>query len=76
MTVDDLTRLFTLRDPRSSGKLITFFAGTRDGDETRLPPAEGIKLQFFPPDHLDSLMMPPLIRDGIHRYLAKLTWQG
>ncbi|MER7682157.1 NUDIX domain-containing protein [Streptomyces sp. NPDC096934] len=75
LTIGDLTRLFTLRDPRSSGKLITFFAGTWDGDETRLPLTEGIRLQFFPSDRLDSLdslMIPPLIRDGIHRYLAKL----
>ncbi|MFG3589438.1 NUDIX domain-containing protein [Streptomyces sp. NPDC047990] len=70
LTLDDLTELFTLHDPHNSGKLITFFAGTWDGDETRLPLAEGAKLQFFPPCHLDSLMIPPLIRDGIHRYLS------
>ncbi|GAA0280100.1 hypothetical protein GCM10010302_17340 [Streptomyces polychromogenes] len=33
-------------------------------------PAEGVKLQFFAPDYLDILTIPPFIRDGIHRYLA------
>ncbi|MGC5007454.1 NUDIX domain-containing protein [Streptomyces sp. DT203] len=70
LTVDDLTELFALRDLHGSGKLITFFAGTWDGDETQLPLAEGVKLQFFAPEHLDLLTIPPLIRDGIHRYLA------
>ncbi|MFF4041108.1 NUDIX domain-containing protein [Streptomyces sp. NPDC001816] len=66
----DLTELFEIRDDRGSGQIITFFAGTWDGDETTLPLAEGIKLQFFASEHLDILTIPPFIRDGIHRYLA------
>lgn len=65
-----LTELFEIRDERGSGQLITFFAADWDGNETRLPLAEGVKLQFFAPEHLDILTIPPFIRGGIHRYLA------
>lgn len=66
----NLTELFELRDEHGSGQLISFFAADWDGDETTLPLAEGVKLQFFPPEHLDILTIPPFIRDGIQRYLA------
>lgn len=68
--VADLTELFEIRDEHGSGQLITFFAASWDGDETQLPLAEGVKLQFFAPEHLDILTIPPFIRDGINRYLA------
>lgn len=70
LTVRHLTELFEIHDEHGSGQLITFFAGEWDGDETALPLAEGVKLQFFVPEHLDILTIPPFIRDGIHRYLA------
>ncbi|WP_393063358.1 NUDIX domain-containing protein [Streptomyces sp. LN549] len=70
LAVDDLTELFEIRDERGSGRLITFFAASWDGDETTLPLAEGVKLQFFAPERLSILMIPPFIRDGINRYLA------
>ncbi|MDQ0939441.1 NUDIX domain-containing protein [Streptomyces sp. V1I1] len=66
----NLTELFELRDEHGSGQLISFFAADWDGDETTLPLAEGVKLQFFAPEHLDVLTIPPFIRDGIHLYLA------
>ncbi|MBT2527001.1 NUDIX domain-containing protein [Streptomyces sp. ISL-99] len=70
LTVSDLAELFEIRDVHGSGQIITFFSGHWDGDETQLPLAEGVKLQFFTPEHLDILTIPPFIRDGIHRYLA------
>ncbi|MET8679301.1 NUDIX domain-containing protein [Streptomyces sp. NPDC004647] len=70
LAVEDPIELFEIRDEHGSGQLITFFAGTWDGDEATLPLTEGVKLQFFAPEHLDILMIPPFIRDGIHRYLA------
>lgn len=70
ITVDRLEELFETRDVHGSGQLITFFAATWDGDEAALPLAEGVKLQFFAPEHLGFLTIPPFIRDGIHRYLA------
>ncbi|KAF5990815.1 NUDIX domain-containing protein [Streptomyces sp. WAC00263] len=70
LVVDGLTELFEIRDEYGSGQLITFFAASWDGDETALPLAEGVKLQFFAPEHLGILSIPPFIRDGIHRYLA------
>ncbi|MEN8654843.1 NUDIX domain-containing protein [Streptomyces sp. 21So2-11] len=70
LTVADLAELFEIRDIHGSGQVITFFCGSWDGDETQLPLAEGVKLQFFAPEHLHILTIPPFIRDGIHRYLA------
>ncbi|NUK52678.1 NUDIX domain-containing protein [Streptomyces lunaelactis] len=70
LTADSLTELFEIRDEHGSGQIITFFAAFWDGDETRLPLAEGVKLQFFAPEHLDILTIPPYIRDGINRFLA------
>ncbi|WP_411084510.1 NUDIX domain-containing protein [Streptomyces sp. cmx-18-6] len=67
---ENLTELFEITDHRGSGQIITFFAAPWDGDETSLLLAEGVKLQFFPPDYLDILTIPPFIRDGIYRYLA------
>lgn len=70
LTADSLTELFETRDEHGSGQIITFFAANWDGDETRLPLSEGVKLQFFASEHLDILTIPPFIRDGINRYLA------
>ncbi|MGX1027585.1 8-oxo-dGTP diphosphatase [Streptomyces ambofaciens] len=70
LSVDDLTELFEIRDEHGSGQLITFFAASWEGDETTLPLAEGVKPQFFGPEHLGILTIPPFIRDGINRYLA------
>jgi 8-oxo-dGTP diphosphatase len=70
LTARDLTELFEARDEDGSGQLITFFAATWDGDEKALPLAEGVKLQFFAPEHLPVLTIPPFIRDGITCYLA------
>ncbi|MFJ2008093.1 NUDIX domain-containing protein [Streptomyces chartreusis] len=70
LAVADLTELFEVRDELGSGQLITFFAASWDGDESALALAEGVKLQFFSPEHLGILTIPPFIRTGIHRYLA------
>ncbi|MFE5753786.1 NUDIX domain-containing protein [Streptomyces massasporeus] len=70
LTAERLTELFEIRDERGSGQIITFFSAFWDGDEIALPLAEGVKLQFFAPEYLDILTIPPFIRDGIHRYLA------
>lgn len=70
LSVDGLTELFEIRDEHGSGQLITFFAASWDGDESTLPLAEGVKLQFFAPEHLATLTIPLFIRDGIHRHLA------
>ncbi|MFI1199767.1 NUDIX domain-containing protein [Streptomyces sp. NPDC020883] len=70
LTADFLTELFEITDHRGSGQIITFFSATWDGDETSLPLSEGVKLQFFAPEHLDILTIPPFIRDGINRHLA------
>ncbi|MER7669766.1 NUDIX domain-containing protein [Kitasatospora sp. NPDC096128] len=68
--VDNLRQLFDIPDEHGSGQIITFFEAFWDGDESALPLAEGVKLQFFAPEHLTVLTIPPFIRDGIHRYLA------
>ncbi|MGF1431118.1 NUDIX domain-containing protein [Kitasatospora sp. LaBMicrA B282] len=65
-----LTELCEIKDAYGSGQLITFFAATWNGDESKLPLTEGVKVQFFDPEHLSVLDIPPFIRDGIHRYLA------
>lgn len=70
LAVDDLTELFEIRDEHGSGQLITFFAAFWHGDETALPLAEGVKLQFLAPEDLAFRTIPPFIRDGINRYLA------
>jgi 8-oxo-dGTP diphosphatase len=70
LAVDDLTELFEIRDEHGSGQLITFFAASWDGDETALPLAEGVKLQFLAPEDLGFRTIPPFIRSGINRYLA------
>ncbi|WP_035794532.1 NUDIX domain-containing protein [Kitasatospora mediocidica] len=70
LTADGLVELFEIKDSYGSRQIITFFAGSWDGDETALPLSEGVKLQFFDPEHLTALDIPPFIRDGIHRYLA------
>ena len=70
LDVDSLVRLFAAVDHDGSGQLITFFSAHWDGDEQALPLTEGVKLQFFTPEHLSTLTIPPFIRDGIHRYLA------
>ncbi|MET7370880.1 hypothetical protein ABZS61_34525 [Streptomyces sp. NPDC005566] len=51
---------------------MTFFAASWDGDESGLLLAEGVKLQFFAPDYLDILTIPPFIRNGIYRHLATM----
>ncbi|MGW3974630.1 NUDIX domain-containing protein [Streptomyces ardesiacus] len=68
--IADLTELFEIRDEHGSGQLITFFSAFWDGDETQLPLAEGVKLQFLAPEDLEIRTIPPFIRDGINRYLA------
>ncbi|MFE7834730.1 NUDIX domain-containing protein [Streptomyces sp. NPDC057474] len=70
LTVDGLTELFEIHDEHGSGQLITFFAASWDGDESALPLAEGVKLQFLAPEDLEFRTIPPFIRDGINRYLA------
>ncbi|MCC9711780.1 NUDIX domain-containing protein [Streptomyces sp. MNU76] len=70
LTVDGLTELFEIRDEHGSGQIITFFAASWDGDETELPLAEGVKLQFLAPEDLEVRTIPPFIRDGINHYLA------
>ncbi|MER7980432.1 NUDIX domain-containing protein [Streptomyces sp. NPDC095817] len=70
LAVDGLTEVFEFRDEHGSGQLITFFAASWDGDETQLPLAEGVKLQFLAPEDLEFRTIPPFIRDGINRYLA------
>ncbi|MFE4666849.1 NUDIX domain-containing protein [Streptomyces sp. NPDC056716] len=70
LDVGHLAELFEIRDECGSGQLITFFAADWDGDAARLPLAEGVRLQFFAPERLGALTIPPFIRTGIHRYLA------
>ncbi|MFD5186156.1 NUDIX domain-containing protein [Streptomyces sp. NPDC058372] len=70
LALDDLAGLFEAKDSAGSGQIITFFSGTWNGDEQALPLAEGIKLQFFAPEHLPVLTIPPFIRHGIHRHLT------
>lgn len=67
--IDSLRRVCELRDELGSGQLITFFSAYWEGDETQLPLASGVKLQFFAPEFLDGLKIPFFMRDGINRYL-------
>ncbi|MER5890601.1 NUDIX domain-containing protein [Streptomyces sp. NPDC001941] len=59
-----------ITDHHGSGQIITFYSTRWDGDERTLPLSEGVKLQFFAPEHLDILTIPPFIRAGINRYPA------
>ncbi|MFI6157305.1 NUDIX domain-containing protein [Kitasatospora sp. NPDC051170] len=70
LAVEDLVELFETKDTAGSGQIITFFAANWDGDEQALPLTEGVKLQFFAPEHLSILTVPPFIRHGIRRHLA------
>ncbi|MFJ2769565.1 NUDIX domain-containing protein [Streptomyces sp. NPDC087300] len=70
--VESLLQLCDIPDEHGSGQLISFFSAHWDGDETQLPLAEGVKLQFFAPEFLDDLKIPFFIRDGINRYLTSL----
>ncbi|GGU99825.1 NUDIX domain-containing protein [Streptomyces spectabilis] len=70
LAAEELTELFEIRDEHGSGQTLTVFAAHWDGDERQLPLAEGVKLQFFAPEHLDILTIPPFIRDAIHRHTA------
>ncbi|MCX4685526.1 NUDIX domain-containing protein [Kitasatospora purpeofusca] len=70
LDAERLRPLFEIHDQHGSGQVITFFAGSWDGDESALPLAEGVKIQFFAPEHLPVLAIPPFIRDGIHRFIA------
>jgi 8-oxo-dGTP diphosphatase len=63
-----LRLLFQVPDVHGSGQLLSVYSGFWDGDETALPLAEGVRLQFFDPDHLDPLRIPPHVRDAITRY--------
>ncbi|MFI1199771.1 NUDIX hydrolase [Streptomyces sp. NPDC020883] len=62
--------LFEIRELLGSGRPVTFFAATWDGDETGLLLAEGDTLRFFAPDHLSTVTIPPFIRAGLHRHLT------
>jgi 8-oxo-dGTP diphosphatase len=70
LDVEGLTECFSIFDAEGSRQWDTFFLGHWDGDETALYLREGIKLQFFTPDELASIAVPPYIFDGIHRVLA------
>ncbi|MFJ4412969.1 NUDIX domain-containing protein [Streptomyces sp. NPDC088925] len=70
LRVHDLVELFEIHDKDGSGQLITFFAASWNGDESALPLAEGVKLQFLAPEDLPYRTIPPFIRDGINRHLA------
>jgi 8-oxo-dGTP diphosphatase len=70
LTAEGLSELFDVHDADGSGQMITFFAGTWDGDEKQLPLAEGVELRFFDPEDLEGLKIPPYINDGIRRWQA------
>ncbi|MET9766987.1 MULTISPECIES: hypothetical protein [unclassified Streptomyces] len=72
LILENLTELFEITDHRGSGQIVTFFAASWDGDESDLLLAEGVKLQFFAPDYLHILTIPPFIRNGIYRHLAAM----
>ena len=67
----ELTRLFEVEDTEGCRRRLTVFAGSWEGDERALPLSEGVKLQFFAPEHLDTLHIPPFLRDAITRALAR-----
>ena len=66
----DMRRLFEVEDT-GDGRLLTIFAGSWEGDEYALALTEGVKLQFFAPEHLGTLHVPPFLRDAITRALAR-----
>ncbi|GAB3474607.1 NUDIX domain-containing protein [Nocardiopsis coralliicola] len=70
LAVKDLAELFEVPDVHGSGQLITVFTGTWEGEAAALPLAEGTKLDWINPDLLDTLLIPPFIRNAIDRYLA------
>ena len=48
----------------------SLLGGGADGDESQLPPAEGVELRFVDSEQLEEVTIPPYIRDGIRRWLA------
>lgn len=74
--VKSLRKVCEIRDEHGSGQMITFFSARWDGDEAKLPLAEGVKLQFMAPEVLDHLKIPFFIREGINRYLTSLPPKG
>lgn len=67
----DVVFLFETSDTQGSGQLLSVYAATWNGDETALPLSEGVRLQFFPPESLDVLAIPPHVRGAIARFMAR-----
>jgi 8-oxo-dGTP diphosphatase len=70
LAVDGLVELFEVPDPGGSSDVVTVFAATWNGDARELPLTEGVKLDWFHPDHLSSLNLPPFLREALRRYLG------
>ena len=56
--------------PGGSSDVVTVFAATWNGDARELPLTEGVKLDWFRPEHLGSLDLPPFLREALRRYLG------
>jgi 8-oxo-dGTP diphosphatase len=69
LVVEYLARLFEIQDTYGPGRRLSVFAATWNGDESALPLAKGVKLQFFHPAQLPALPVPPFVRDAITRAL-------
>jgi 8-oxo-dGTP diphosphatase len=69
LAVADLTALFEVRDPWGPGRTLSVFSGSWDGRESTLRLTEGVKLQFFAPEHLGALRVPLFVHDAVVRVL-------
>jgi 8-oxo-dGTP diphosphatase len=68
LAVEQLTELCEVHDTWAAGRILTVFTARYDGTPQELRLTEGVKLQFFEPEHLDTLAMPPCVAAALERY--------
>lgn len=62
LRVQDLSELCEVVDEHGSGHRLTVYHARYNGTVDELELTEGVKLQFFAPEHLDQLPVPPFLR--------------
>lgn len=71
LVIDDLEELGEIHDTWGQGRWITVYRGRFNGKPEELRLTEGVKLQFFPTDQLDTLITPPCVMEAISRAFSE-----